>query len=147
MRRRIVLFTLIAASAVMGMGAPATADSATLVAYMFGANERPNPGDPDGVGRAVVIIDDAANTICVATQFTGIDMALTGYHIHLAPPTSAGPVVVPLNVPQSQNSYQCRVVEDEALLDNIAANPQQYYINLHNQPFPGGALRGQLQPV
>lgn len=145
MRRKIVLFTLIVASAVLGVGGPATSDSATLVAYMFGANERPVPGDPDGVGRAVVFIDDDTNTICVATQFTGIDMALTGYHIHLAPPGEPGPVVVPFNVPASQNDYQCRVVANEALLDNIAANPHQYYVNLHNQPFPGGALRGQLQ--
>jgi hypothetical protein len=145
MRRRIVLFTLIVASAVLGVGAPATADSATLVAYMFGANEAPNPGDPDGVGRAVVFINDDTNTICVATQFTGIDMPLTGYHIHIAPPGSPGPIVVPFDTPTSQNSYQCRVVANEALLDNIAANPHQYYINLHNAPFPGGAIRGQLQ--
>ncbi len=145
MRRRIVLFTLIAASAVLCMGGPAAADSATLVAYMTGAEERPNPGDPDGVGRAVVTIDDDTNTICVATQFTGIAMPLVGYHIHIAPPGAAGPVVVPFTPPTTQNDYQCRVVSDEALLDNIAANPHQYYINLHNQPFPGAALRGQLQ--
>ncbi len=145
MRRKIVLFTLIAAYAALGAGGPATADSATLVAYMFGANERPVLGDPDGVGRAVVFINDDANTVCVATQFTGIDMPATGYHIHIAPPESAGPVVVPFNPPATQNDYQCRVVESEALLDNIAANPHQYYINLHNTPYPGGALRGQLQ--
>ncbi len=145
MRRRIVLFTLIVASAVLGIGAPATADDATLVAYMFGANERPVLGDPDGVGRAVVTIDDDTNTICVATQFTGIDMPLTGYHIHEAPPTSAGPIRVHLTAPTSQSFYECRVVENEPLLDNIAANPHHYYINLHNGPFPGGALRGQLQ--
>ena len=55
--------------------------------------------------------------------------------------------MVPFNAPTSQNDYQCRVVGNEALLDNIAANPHQYYINLHNTPFPGGALRGQLQHV
>ncbi len=145
MRRSIAVFTLIAASTIFGVTTPASADSATLVAYMFGANERPNPGDPDGVGRAVITIDDDTNTICVATQFTGIDMPVTGYHIHEAPPTDPGPVRVPLTEPTSENSYQCRVVTNEALLDNIAANPHQYYINLHNQPFPGGALRGQLQ--
>ncbi len=145
MRSRIIVFTLIAASTIFGATTPASADSATLVAYMTGANERPNPGDPDGVGRAVITINDDTNTICVATQFTGIDMPLTGYHIHVAPPTEAGPVVVPFTPPTSQNSYECRVVENEALLDNIAANPHQYYINLHNTPFPGGALRGQLQ--
>jgi len=35
---------------------------------------------------------------------------------------------------------------NEALLDNIAANPGQYYINIHTTPtYPAGAIRGQLQ--
>lgn len=38
--------------------------------------------------------------------------------------------------------------ENEALLDNIGANPQQYYLNLHSTPlFPAGAIRGQLEPL
>ena len=141
----MALFALIAASIILGVGGPAAAASATLVAYITGAEERPNPGDPDGIGRAVVFINDAIYTVCVATQFTGIDMPLTGYHIHIAPPGAPGPIVVPFNAPTSQNDYQCRGVENEALLDNVAANPHQYYINLHNAPFPGGARRGQLQ--
>jgi hypothetical protein len=28
--------------------------------------------------------------------------------------------------------------------DAIAANPANYYVNVHNAPFPGGAVRGQL---
>jgi hypothetical protein len=146
MRRTRVLFALIALGGLLGFAAPASADDATLVAYMFGANERPGPGDPDGVGRAVITINDAANTICVATQFANLD-PVTGYHIHVAPPESPGPIVIPFSAPTSQNDYQCKVVENEALLDNIAANPQQYYINLHTTAYPGGAIRGQLQPV
>ena len=145
MRRRIAIFALITASTLAGTAAPASADSARLVAYLFGANERPLPGDPDGVGRAVVTIDDNTNTICIYTQFTGIDMPVTGYHIHRGSPSEAGPVVVPFTPPTSAQSFECKVVADEALLDNIAANPQQYYVNLHNGPYPGGALRGQLQ--
>ncbi len=55
--------------------------------------------------------------------------------------------MIPFDAPTSQNSYQCKVVNDEALLDNIAANPGQYYINLHTPTFPAGAIRGQLQPA
>ena len=144
MRRRMAALALIAVSSVFALGGTASAGSATLVAYMFGANERPGPGDPDGVGRAVVIIDDDTNTICIYTQFANLD-PVTGYHIHVAPPTAPGPVVVPFRPPTSQQSSECRVVEDEALLDNIAANPQQYYVNLHTGPFGPGAIRGQLQ--
>jgi len=146
MRRKLAVLFLIAASVLVGVSGSASADDARLVAYMFGANERPGPGDPDGVGRAVITIDDATNTICVYTQFTGIDMPTVGYHIHFAPPGSPGPIVIPFSNPQSQQSFECKVVDNEALLDNIAANPQQYYINLHSTPlYPGGALRGQLR--
>ena len=31
-----------------------------------------------------------------------------------------------------------------ALLEQIAANPAGYYVNLHNARFPAGAIRGQL---
>jgi hypothetical protein len=33
---------------------------------------------------------------------------------------------------------------DPALLDEIAADPGAFYLNLHNADFPQGAVRGQL---
>jgi hypothetical protein len=113
---------------------------------MTGAAERPGPGDPDGVGRAVITIDDATNQLCLVLQFANVTLPTTGLHIHVAPPESAGPIVVPFSNPTTNQFSQCVTVANEALLDNIAANPQQYYINLHTQPFFGpGAIRGQLQ--
>jgi hypothetical protein len=147
MKRVAVTFALISCFAGLISVSPASADDARLVAYMAGANERPGPGAPDSVGRAVITINDAANTLCVAVQFSGVALPATGYHIHLGPSTSAGPVVVPFAAPTSSQSYQCVTVENEALLDNIAANPGQYYINVHNAQYPGGALRGQLQAI
>ncbi|NJM30784.1 MAG: CHRD domain-containing protein [Rhizobiales bacterium] len=32
-----------------------------------------------------------------------------------------------------------------AALTAIRNNPSQFYVNVHNVPFPGGAARGQLQ--
>lgn len=95
----------------------------------------------------VITINDAANQICAAVQFTGATLPTTGMHIHLAPSTSSGPVVVPFANPTTNQTYECKTVENEALLDNIAANPGQYYFNAHNAEFPGGFIRGQLQPV
>lgn len=141
MSRKIAAVALVACFAVVGAG-PATADDAYLVAYMTGAAERPGPGDPDGIGRAVVTIDDAANQLCVVLQFANVTIPTTGFHIHLAPPIGAGPIVVAFANPTSNVFEQCVTVE-EALLDNIAANPGQYYTNLHTQPgsdrVPSGA--------
>lgn len=145
MRRKAAVFALIASFALLGSTSPAVAANARLVGFMFGANERPNPGDPDGVGRATVTINGAAGQLCVAIQFTNIDLPSTGFHIHSAPAGAAGPVVVPFAVPTSNQSFQCVQVAGE-LLSSIVANPANFYINVHNASFPGGAARGQLQP-
>ena len=145
MKRKIVSFGLVSCFAGLLAVAPASADNGYLWAPLTGAAERPGPGDPDAIGRVVITINDAANQICAAVQFTGATLPTTGMHIHLAPPTAPGPVVVPFTAPTTNQSYECKTVENEALLDNIAANPGQYYFNVHNQEFPGGFIRGQLQ--
>lgn len=148
MRRMLALVAVFSGFAVLASISPASAADARLYAIMTGAAERPGPGDPDGIGRAVITITDATNQLCVATQFTNVTLPTTGYHIHFAPPTTSGPVVVPLANPTSNQNYQCVTVANEGLLDNIAANPGQYYINLHTQPlYAAGAIRGQLQRI
>ena len=68
-----------------------------------------------------------------------------GFHIHFASPTSAGPLVVPFSNPAVNQFSQCVTVANEAAADNIAANPGDYYLNLHTSEFPPGAIRSQLQ--
>ncbi len=148
MRRLLALVAVFSGFAVLASISPASADDARLYAIMTGAAERPGPGDPDAVGRAVITINDAANQVCVAVQFTNVTLPTTGFHIHVAPPTDPGPVVIPLANPTTNQSYQCVTVANEALLDDIAANPSRYYINLHTQPlYAAGAIRGQLQRI
>ena len=154
-RRLVAVAMLAAALTVVGTTPPVAAEDARLFATLLGANEVPGPGDPDAVGHAYITIDDAANQLCLSFSWRDVDGTLSGLHIHFAPPTAPGPIVVPFSVTQdirgsasAGQTVQCIVVANEALLDNIAANPQQYYINLHSTPNYGpGAIRGQLQRV
>lgn len=149
MKRIFGVFALAVGVAVIGSVAPVGANDAKIHAYLNGASERPGPGDPDAVGRAYITISDSTNTLCLTLQYAKVDGTLSGLHIHLAPPTSPGGVVVPFAVPTAHvtGSFRsCVVVASEALLDNIAAHPEQYYLNLHSSPNYGpGAIRGQLQ--
>jgi hypothetical protein len=146
-RRRIASLALIACFAGLGAAAPAAADDAYLFAIMTGAAERPGPGDPDGIGRSVITIRDDINQLCVALQFANVSLPTSGFHIHEAGPETAGPIRVPFSNPTTNQFFECVTVE-ESRLDDIAANPSKYYINLHSLPgFGPGAIRGQLQRV
>lgn len=145
MGRRIAVFAFSVLALVGATVSPAQAADAIIPVSLNGANERPGPGDPDASGSATIFIDDETNRMCLFMSFSGVDGTLSGLHIHLAPPTSPGPIVVPFPTPTSSPYFRCVAVANEALLDNIAANPSQYYLNLHSTPnFPGGAIRGQL---
>lgn len=151
MRRIAISALLISATTLalivspVGAGTSPGGTTTSLIAYMSGSEERPNPGDPDAIGRATITIRPATDQVCLTLWWHNVDGTLSGLHIHEAPPGSPGPVVVPFAVPPtgSRWTYQC-VTDSDA--DRIAANPQNFYINLHSTPlYPGGALRGQLQ--
>jgi hypothetical protein len=67
----------------------------------------------------------------------------TAAHIHRGPAGVAGPVVIPLTPPTSGSSSNC-VNADPDLIKEIRQNPEDFYVNVHNAPFPAGAIRGQL---
>ena len=70
-----------------------------LETTMTGAAERPGPGDPDGSGAAKFTLNQGQGEICYQLSVSGITLPATAAHIHVAPPSDPGPVVVPLNAP------------------------------------------------
>ena len=102
------------------------------------AQGEPNQGDPDGVGTATLRINPGEGQVCWTITVSGVE-PITAAHIHVAPSTTTGPVVVPLN----PYTGGCTSV-DRALALAIIQNPEAYYVNVHNVPYPAGALRGQL---
>lgn len=106
-------------------------------------------GDPDAFGRATItIVSSAVATICVTLQVDNLAGAAAA-HIHRGRETVNGGIVVNLiapNAPGAGNpgvSASCMNVAP-ALLAAMRANPAEFYVNVHNGAFPGGAIRGQL---
>ncbi len=113
-----------------------------LSATLLGANEAPNPGDPDGMGFAEISLNQGQGTITYSIQVTGINTP-TAAHIHEAAAGMAGPVVIGLSAPVNGVSSGV-VFLDKEQIKEIRMNPEMYYVNVHNAEYPGGALRGQL---
>jgi hypothetical protein len=109
---------------------------------MTGAQEAPGPGDPDGRGIARFTFNQGRGTICYKLRVWDIAPAAAA-HIHRAPAGSPGPVVVPLAAPTNGVSKGCASVDKE-LIKEIRKNPAEFYVNVHNADFTGGAVRAQL---
>jgi hypothetical protein len=123
---------------------PVSAEHRSLSAFMTGAKERPGPGDPNGVGFAGVLIDTESGRICYALAVRNIEPA-TMAHIHRGTRDIPGPIVVHLTPPNARGfSAACTNAAGPALATEIAGNPSGFYVNVHNGPFPAGAVRGQL---
>lgn len=143
-RPLVAVLTLLAAIALLLVIAQsALAGGRPLTASLSGAAEVPNPGDPDGSGMAHVTVNPGQGQVCYTLQVSDIETA-TAAHIHEAPSGSPGPVVVALSAPADGSATGCVDGVSRDLAISLIQHPEQYYVNVHNGPFPGGALRGQL---
>ena len=109
-------------------------------------------GDPDGRGKAEFIFDTEQGTVCYEIEVEGIAAPVEpgpgvgSAHIHVLP---TGGIAVNLQAdfqPDNSDEFKasgCVTVASD-LLQAILANPEQYYVNIHNADFPGGALAGLL---
>jgi hypothetical protein len=62
-----------------------------------------------------------------------------------APAGQSGPIMKELKAPSDSSSEGCARLSRAKILE-IKNNPSRYYVNVHNRPFPNGALSGQLSP-
>ena len=143
--RRTVTALIGVATLAMTLTLAPTAQAITrFTLTMTGAAERPGPGDPDGSGTAVITINRGLGEVCWELEVTDITLPSIGAHIHIAPATDPGPIVVHLSPPDATGrSAGCTIV-DPALAKAITKDPAAYYVNVHTTDFPGGALRAQL---
>src|SRR5215218_9492280 len=145
MRRLTLLAALILAivliAAVPVVASESEADArATLEASLTGEKEVPGPGDPNGWGEAEVKVYKAR--VCYELEVKRIKPA-TAAHIHRGGPNVAGPIVVELKAPTDGTSEGCKAISKK-LSKKLRDNPSHYYVNVHNDPYPDGAIRGQL---
>jgi hypothetical protein len=154
--RRSFAVTALALLALLALSAPVAADTGgvRLTATLTGAAQAPAPGDPDGSGTAVLRLNPGLGEVCYDLTVQNIEEPMEpapgigSAHIHAGPAGVAGPVVVNfeatwVSTDGGFTSSGC-VDADRELIVAIIMNPEQYYVNVHNHEYPGGAVRGQL---
>jgi hypothetical protein len=115
-----------------------------------------NQGQPNAEGGTLLAIDEAANSVTFMVFYEEVNgpfAAAPGFHIHEGVRNVNGPIVVTLatgaelqagvdflwttvDVPTSgPNAFD---------VSNLLTNPTAYYLNLHSNAYPAGAIRGQL---
>ena len=134
---------LMGAAVALGAAAPAFAQESYL-ADLTGAAEVPGPGDPDGAGIATFDWNDEQEQLCYALSIDDIAPA-TAAHIHRGAAGEAGPPVVTLDTPGADGGADGCMEIEPALRGEIRDNPGSFYVNVHNEEFPAGAVRGQLE--
>lgn len=129
-----------------------TADQApvTLRARMSGGQEVGTVGDPDARARITIALDPATGRVAYSGFRQSYLLALEGetitkLHIHKGVRGTNGDVVVDLTEAALANLLNGSVTADRAVVARIAANPGNYYVNVHTAAFPDGAVRGQLR--
>ena len=168
-------FVLAALLVVVPAASPALATSITYFASLSGANESPANGSP-GAGTVSVTIDDSVQSLRIDTTFSGLIGTTTASHIHCCTTTpftaNAGVAVTPVTLP----GFPLGVTSGTYLAVLDLTNPANFtssfvtnfgggtlagaqlalwnglaggkaYFNIHSNVYPGGEIRGFLQPV
>jgi hypothetical protein len=134
--RLVVRTVLSLAFALLLQVGRAEATIVTYVVALSGAQEV-GGGDPDGTGTATLTLDTTLNTIDWNIVVANLDTVILD-HIHQAPAGVNGGVVIDFG----------GLLSGTGLFDTdvsaVVANPTGFYVNVHTNVFPGGAVRGQI---
>lgn len=116
-----------------------------LVAKLSGVNAQAHTGD-----RGNVVVRLNAKTLKVCWSFSNLKLTPNGAssatptaaHIHVGAAGVSGGIFVPLGTAFSRKGC---MTTTKANIDAILANPKGYYVNVHSESYPAGAIRGQLK--
>jgi CHRD domain len=137
----LLIFTGCAAPRNAVSPAPTIGGGSTFVATLI-----PEGTNTHGSGTARLQLNPDQQTICSMIHVTGIALPATAAHIHQGAAGINGPIVVHLPAPNAAGVSTGCTHAPRTLIAAIMQQPAGYYVNVHNAPYPEGAVRGQLAP-
>jgi hypothetical protein len=144
--------------------AQSTTEVVTLESVLTPSNEVPPlPATVQGSGTATVVINlkrdpngDAASAFVdfIVNADFGSAETIRAMHIHRGDSSISGPVVLDssfgdeTDVAAGSTSFARRVEfvtsADLEVIEEVIADPSEFYLNVHTASAPGGIMRGQL---
>jgi hypothetical protein len=146
-----IVLTSVVLSGVAVVAQPVDAQRVTVpkrIAKMNGDKVVPGPGDGNGKGRSVIRPNVQRSRVCFNVKWKRIQDPIGGY-IHKGAAGEKGPKKLimfegkgPFPGPTLEG---CLNGVKKKLVRKLKAHPRLYYINVVNENFPDGAIRGQLE--
>jgi hypothetical protein len=107
--------------------------------------------DMDGTGIAHVTVNHGQGRVCWSLENLANLDTLVAAHIHQGPINGQGGIRVnffdfgqPIDLEGCVEAGTTPHLFNRDRLRDILKNPEGYYVNIHTNVFPGGAIRGQL---
>jgi hypothetical protein len=125
----------------------------SVFAALTGGNEVPGPGDTGAMATVELIRTSVDGLLCFTWDVdAGFADDPVAAHVHEAAAGVAGPIVLTLPVmtaPAGERAFEvgCAADLDQSVIDEVFADPESFYVNVHSEGFPDGAVRGQLSAV
>jgi hypothetical protein len=146
-----------AAVAVPTMANASTPGARIAIVQLSGAQE---VAGGDAAGSAVFVMVAGERQLCYALITRDLSSQPVASHIHAAPTGVNGPIQIALGTPAAADSSEaaCIQVQPDANQtpanatqvltqteeQTIMASPAGFYVNVHTQALPAGAVRAQL---
>ena len=131
---------------VLGVAAPAVSFGGSgSSGFRASLNGDKEVGDGDANGRGTFTARFDGGRLCYTLRFSGLDDPIAA-HVHRGRSTQNGAVVVDLRPRFTDAGARSRCVSvSAALRRSIRGTPSRFYVNVHTEQFPDGAIRGQLR--
>jgi hypothetical protein len=147
-RLRVVLSSALLVGAMGLLGASPASATRFWSAALSGDQVVPGPGDPDAAGSVDVGLDidpDEGGRVCTFWNITDLDPA-TAAEIRIGAPGAAGSAYLTVTPPDEEGTGgDCVRDLDPSVVQAILDDPTGFFIQVSNDAFPDGAIRGQIE--
>ena len=148
----VALSALTLAAIVVPAIAPAKPERGVkLRAILKGKNEVPGPGDPTGTGKVSLVLQAKKARVCFTLSVGDLAPITSGFIFEGSRDEAGAPVLRLFRDAAGLDGdgsfdQRCRRGVDKKLIRAVASKPDRYFVNIRNNEYPDGAVRGPLKP-